>query len=421
MNSFLLRQSTKKNSVFIWNAVASVLNAGQSVLLLMGISRIDPVVDAGVFTIAYAVANLMVMVGRYGVREFQSSDLQEKYSFKEYNTARIISCGGMFLICGVYVMFHCLNGTYTLYKGCSVFLICLARLVDAYEDVIHGFFQQHGYLETASKIQMIRFCMYMFAYGIGYWLTEDLIWAGIAGVLVSGGFAVLLNGKTYHDIGISAGDRSWEKVRGLFAECFPLFVSVFLSTYLGNAPKYAIDTVLTDEMQARFNYIFMPVFVITLLSMFIYQPMVVKYANYWMDKDMRAFIREIRKQSLLLASLLLLALIAAFFWGIPVLSAVFAVDLIGYRTQLLILIVGGGMLAYVNYFTMLITVMRYQKLMFGGYIVVSVCFLAFGRDVVRNNGAEGLCVFYTVAMLALALYCLLLICRKISASLQADF
>lgn len=397
----------------MWNAVASLLNTGQSILLLMVISRIDPVSDAGIFTIGYAVANLMVMVGRYGIRQFQSSDLKEVYSFKEYNTTRIVSCIAMLIACGGYVLFCCLTETYTVYKGCSVFLICLARMIDAYEDVIHGFFQQHGYLETASKIQTIRFIAYMIMFGTTYLITENLIYAGTFGVAVSLLFAVFLNGIAYKNLKISPGRIRKKNIWKLFQEGFPLFVSVFLSTYLGNAPKYAIDKVLSDEIQAQFNYIFMPVFVITLLSMFIYQPMVVRYANYWMEKELTDFVKEIKKQSVFLGGLEGIALVAAFILGIPVLSMVFAVDLSGYRFELLVLIIGGGMLAYVNYFTMIITIMRAQKVLFAGYIVAAAVFFLCSKMVVRMLGIPGLCVLYAVTMFLLAFYCLIIISWKI--------
>lgn len=54
-----------------------MLNSFQSVLILMVISRIDPVTDAGVFTIAFAIGNLMLTIGQYGIRQFQVSDVQE--------------------------------------------------------------------------------------------------------------------------------------------------------------------------------------------------------------------------------------------------------------------------------------------------------------------------------------------------------
>ena len=50
---------------------------------------------------------------------------------------------------------------------------------------------------------------------------------------------------------------SKDKFRLLMIEGFPLFVSMFLNMYISNAPKYAIDAYLTDDIQAIYNMIFM--------------------------------------------------------------------------------------------------------------------------------------------------------------------
>ena len=45
--------------------------------------------DGGVFTIAYAIGNLMMTIGKYGMRNFQATDVNEKYSYKEYETYKL--------------------------------------------------------------------------------------------------------------------------------------------------------------------------------------------------------------------------------------------------------------------------------------------------------------------------------------------
>ena len=48
-----------------------MLNSFQTVVILMVISRIDPVNDAGIFVIAYAIGNLMLTIGIGRRREIQ--------------------------------------------------------------------------------------------------------------------------------------------------------------------------------------------------------------------------------------------------------------------------------------------------------------------------------------------------------------
>lgn len=61
------------------------------------------------------------------------------------------------------------------------------------------------------------------------------------------------------------------------------------------------------------------------------------------------------------------------------------------------------MLALVNFFTMVITVTRYQKYLIWGYIVISAAFVLRGKTTAATYGIEGISIFYTAAMFVLAL------------------
>ena len=64
----------------------------------------------------------------------------------------------------------------------------------------------------------------------------------------------------------------WKNVKKILIQCFPLFVGLFLQFYIGNAPKYAIDAILSDNYQAIYGFIAMPVFIISLLNSMIFNP-----------------------------------------------------------------------------------------------------------------------------------------------------
>ena len=100
----------------------------------------------------------MMAIGKYGIRQFQVSDVEEKYSFKEYTVARIITSIIMIAASFVYVGVNLASGLYDSSKSIVIILICLAKVIDAVEDVIHGMFQQYLRLDVAGKILSIRMC-----------------------------------------------------------------------------------------------------------------------------------------------------------------------------------------------------------------------------------------------------------------------
>ena len=378
IKKILFGSKDKMKSAYLWNTCAAMLNAFQTVFILMLISRIDPVIDAGVFTIAFAIGNLMMAIGKYGIRQFQVSDVEEKYSFKEYTVARIITSIIMIAASFVYVGVNLASGLYDSSKSIVIILICLAKVIDAVEDVIHGMFQQYLRLDVAGKIL-----------------------SSAVALLVSFIQFVILNYTAIRGFEIKKKTFEIKNVKNIFVECFPLFIASYLVIYIGNAPKYAIDKVMSSEAQACFTYIFMPVFVISLLSQFVYQPVISKMALLWHEKKISQFNKLILRQIALILLLSVAAIIGGYLLGIPVLSLIYGVDLTDYKKALVILLIGGGALAIVNFLQMIITVTRKQKLLNIGYLLAFLLFVFGGKTITEKHGMIGISVFYTAVVMIL--------------------
>ena len=102
----LLEKTNNINrSSYTWNALNAIISALQNPVILLVITRTNGVYDAGVFSIAFAIATLMLYVGLYGLRRYQSSDLDEKYSFSEYHGMRILTCSLMIFSSLIYCIY----------------------------------------------------------------------------------------------------------------------------------------------------------------------------------------------------------------------------------------------------------------------------------------------------------------------------
>ena len=404
------KQLNKTNNIdrsaYIWNAVNAGLSAALCPVILMVVTRTNGLEDAGVFSIAFAVAALMLYVGQYGLRRFQSSDIREKYSFREYHGMRFFTCAVMLLACAVYCIYGVVFKGYTAEKFTVVYLICFLKVIQAYADVIHGRMQQKGRLDVAAKASAVRFFAELVSCCVALMITKDLVTASVVCVVVSLIVLVL----TTMNAGVDYCDTFRPSISGyrfkrLLIDGFPIFVSLFLNIYIGNAPKYAIDRYLTDEDQAYFNYIFMPALVIQLVAYFIFNPILTTYAKLWLSEkkeDLRKLKRLIRRQCLLLAGLTCLAVAIALTVGIPILSVLFGVDLGDYKTELCILMIGGGAMAYGVFFSTVITIIRKQNYLLICYGVAFAAAMALSGVFVRHYYIMGATVLYTVLMTVLA-------------------
>lgn len=91
-----IKESVKiQRDSYIWNMAGNMLMAFQSVLLLMLLRRTTDLQTAGIFTIAYADANLFLTIGKFGMRNFQVSDIRGQFTFGEYRCARWVSTAVM--------------------------------------------------------------------------------------------------------------------------------------------------------------------------------------------------------------------------------------------------------------------------------------------------------------------------------------
>ena len=90
-----MKKEKNVKKAFLWNMIGSTCYSGSSFLYLLVVTRICGATLAGFFSLSYATAQLLLQVGRYGVRTYQATDLNQKYSFSELYTALSISAASI--------------------------------------------------------------------------------------------------------------------------------------------------------------------------------------------------------------------------------------------------------------------------------------------------------------------------------------
>ncbi len=392
-------------SAYIWNAVNAIVSALQNPVILIVMTRTNGEYDAGVFSISFAIAGLMLFIGLYGLRRFQSSDINEKYTFGDYHGMRCISCGAMLIASAVYCIYGSFFLEYNAEKVTVVLLICVVRCIQAYADVFHGRMQQVGRLDVATKASTARYVAEIVVYCIVLIITRDLVMSTIAFAIASFVIFMLTTANAAKDFCTYRPTFDRFQIKMLIVEGFPLFASLFLNMYISNAPKYAIDAILTEQIQAKYNMIFMPAFVVMLIANFIFNPILTTYAEMWLagtKEQLKNLLKHIRRQMAIILGLSILGLAVAATIGIPVLAFIFGVDLHPYKSELIVVMVGGGALAYATFFSTVITIMRLQKYLLVCYGVCALAAKVLSEPFVSNNGMMGAAELYAIIMIILA-------------------
>lgn len=396
-----------ERAAYVWNTAAGLLNAFQSVIMLVVLSHVCDPVQAGVFTIAYANANLFLNLGKYGVRNFQVSDVDEKYAFAPYHAARVVSVAGMVVFGVAWTAWSAFTVGYTTEKTLVVLMMLLFKAIDAYEDVFHGNYQQHGRLDVGAKVLTLRMSTMIAIFAVLIAVTRDLLLSLTVATIFTALFFV---GETIwarrrfglpRDVAPSQAGHLGRQTVALLRECFPVFLALFLLFYIGNAPKYAIDAVMDDVAQAQYGYIAMPVFVVGLLAGFIYNPIIASLADDWAEGRRDAFARRFALQALIIGGITLVCIAGAWLLGVPVLNLLYNTELAPYKTDLLVLLAGGGFLAMATLFTTGLTIIRWQNKLIPGYVIVAVLALVTCPPAVQAAGIDGASWVYLALMVVL--------------------
>ncbi len=404
IKKFLTETKDVERDSFIWNMIGSMLMAFQSVIMLMILTRILGLREAGIFTIAYANANLFLTIGKYGMRNFQVSDVREQFSFAEYKSSRMITSVVMIIVSVGYVLYTGNKNAYTMDKILIIIWMCLFKMVDAVEDIYHGLYQQKGRLDVGGKSMTLRLAITILFFGIGLVIIKDLKTVLIVSTVLTA-FLFVLFTKYNSDKFRKTEEESINirKVVHLLKICFPLFLGTFLSFYIGNAPKYAIDSILNDELQACYGFIAMPVFVIGLLNGFIFNPMVSRMSRLWNERKLKPFITLSVRQAVIVVFITAVCMGGAYWIGVPVLSGMYNTNLEPYKRELLILLLGGGFLAFSGLQVIIVTIIRFQKSLVWGYAAVSVLAYILSPVLVEKYSMLGATLLYLALMVMLCM------------------
>ena len=407
-SSFLTKTKNIERSAVVWNAVAACLTSFQTMLLLMLLTHFGTPEHSGYFVMAFTAANLFMNIGKFGMRQYQVTDAGNRFSFREYVASRVFSVGLMTAALVLFLLWALFFNGYTAEKAAVVALITFYRGVEAAEDVLHGRLQQRGRLDIAAKILAIRNAVFMAGFAVMYLLTKNLVLTCAVNAAVTLVLCVVLNRpffKAEQKAERKGQSLSYHFSYRLLGECLPLCLTMVTYMYLGNAPKYIVDGLVSDAVQTRFNIVIMPAFVGSLLCSFIFNPALKRIGELWNGREIAALRGTTRKLALVPVAVDAALLLGGWFLGIPVLSAVYGVDLADYKVTLMIFLLASGTVAMLNLFVSLLTAMRKQKHLLLAYAAASLLLLLTGRAVFNAKGLDPLCWFYLAVLLAVLGWC----------------
>lgn len=393
IQNWLKNSKSILRSGYLWNTAAASVTAGQSAVIMIFITHMLGIENAGIFGIAYAFALLFSTYSKYGIRNFQVTDVKEQYTYGEYAVCRAISILSAFIVIIVYLAIQFTSGRYSLYKALIIMFVSIWKQTDSIEDVIYGMYQQQGRFDVASKCFFLRQFFSTVLFCVLVMMRIDLLVDCIVVAAASLLFMIYLVISTRELFQVNHSFTIRRSLRVLM-ECVTLCISGTVSNYVCNAPKYVIDRCMDDVNQAYFGYIMMPAYVIVMFSGFFFTPLLKDIGEMVFYRKIlelkRCFIRQFCIVLLLTSGVAL----AAFFVGIPLLSVIYGVELEGFKGEMLLLVLGAGIYALLVFISALLTAMRRQNSIALVYSGGAVLFYVLGEWLVNKLGMLGVSIAY---------------------------
>ena len=383
---------------FMWNSIG--LGAWGMVfpLLTIVVTQLVGVERAGMFSLAFVTANLLYILGCYGVRTYQVSDLDEFHGFWDYQAGRILTCAAMLLAGFVYFTVRGYAGEMWLMS----FGILVFKTIDALGDVYEGRLQQVDKLYLGGISITIRSAAALVIFTIVLLVTGDLGFASV-GMAIAGAasFACVTFPLTLLESPRSMS-LSVRSVKYLLQECAPVFLALFLYALIDNLPKFMMEGSLSYDNQLFFNALYFPAQMILMIIGLVYKPLLVRMANLWADESRRRKFDYVIIAIGVLIVIVTLISIGFMAWiGIPIMSLLYGVDFEPYRQLSYIMLVAGGITAGIDFLYQVVTILRRQRAVIGLYLITFVFSIIVLMLMINMVGLRGAAIGYLLVMLVL--------------------
>ena len=388
-------ESGRTSRDYIWNTIGVGLWGMVFPVLTIVVTQLSGTDQAGRFSLAFVTALLLMFVGNYGIRNFQASDLDEEYSFADYQANRVLTCVIMMIAGVAYCNFRGYgDAMFTMSMGVYAY-----KMIDALADVYEGRLQQVDKLYLAGMSQAFRSLAALIVFSFVLLISHSVAAASIAMAVAAGATFVVFTFPLAMLETPKSRRVNFTRVVELLKQCFPLFMALFMYNLIDNMPKFVMEGALSYDNQLYYNALYFPAHAILLISGFVYKPLLLRMAAAWADPAKRKRFDLI----IVVIFLVILAItgvmaLAMSWFGLTIMSFLYGIDFEPYRGLCFVMLAAGGITAGIEFLYQVITVLRRQR------AVTKLYLITFGFSVfvpillVNFTGLPGAVIGYLIVM-----------------------
>lgn len=390
-----MEQTKQFRKNFIWNIIGTGFSSFNSLFFLIIVTRINGVENAGIFTLAFSTACILYMIGIYAGRIYQVTENDSSITNKDYIVNRLVSCTITIFMIIAFVIIR----QYDLYKSAIFIILAIYKSLEAFSEVIYGILQKNNFLDKAGKSGFIKSILSILLFIIVDIISKNLIMACLSVVFVYIFIIIFYDYRQTKKFVNKEEKVSKKNVINIFKNGFFPFIIAFLGVFMVNAQKYAIDGVLTEDMQAIFGIIIMPATVMGLLSQFLIHPYLNNIFELHKTGEYLKIKKLIYKIILIIFVVGIICISLGYFLGTPVLGLIYNLDLSQYTIPLTIILIASTFYTMAGILSPILITMRYNFIQFVVYGIIAVFEWILSQILVSNFGFYGAVWSYIITMI----------------------
>jgi O-antigen/teichoic acid export membrane protein len=359
--------------------------------------------DNGILSLAISVSAIFQTVAMFGIRNFQVSDVDEKYSNSTYVGFRAISCIAAIVLCPLFTLFL----GYSAKQFWAIVLYMLFRLAECYSDVLYGIAQKKDRLDINGKGFTLKGIVLLASFYLTYRFTKELNVAilvmAISSLLTTFCFDLVivkrLEAFRLYD--------NFSNCLSLLKEALPLFAYLFLFSTLTAIPKIFLGKMYDETVLGAYSSIFNIAILFQMATTYIYVPFVPSFASVYKERNLKTFTSMLMKVIAVICGLAVVAFLGATLLGKWAFSLVYGEKIIEYMYLLNPIILSIVLLSLVGFLYMLQVVVRdFKGLIISNVIGFASCvaFTPLMIFVMKVNGTSyGLIIACALSVIASAI------------------
>jgi len=358
---------------------------------------------AGMVAYAAALSAVLVSFVLFNVNSYQITDVRQEFNFKIYFALRTITTTLTCLVLFSFLLIERFNRIQTN----IILLFFFIFLVDAYANVFKSDLHQKGMVRLVARMRALSFSLTLIVFVIAILITHEvtiaLASAGAVMFVVNIVWVYCYRGH----FGKIHVEFDFQAIIRLTKMVFPMFMTLSLSVYLINAPKYYLEMFLTSESVAMYAILFFPagMFQIVMTTMFFGAPLP-DTSELYASGELKRFLRRIHQQLMLVTATALPYLLITYFLGVPVILWLYNTDISMYFRELILITASGLFITVSPIIGMALIIMRRQKQYLYAFATVSALTSPIVIILVQKYGLVGAAIvnFVVFAPTSVLLY-----------------